>query len=185
MVQEVIRPSEGSTLYKFIESTVHFLKNQKKERLQKKDKKVVKVHLNELGQRLYFVDCSSVGNSHEVPFKTLIDTGAANSLLHISVVNKLGLQFKPVKLVLATATGLDRDAIKGILHLKFAMLTTNNKVIQCCTDFIVTTKLNGLQSILGAEFLMDNDYVEGISKNCLVLGNKDVNIDFILIWLSK
>ena len=87
MVQNVIRPSEGSALQKYIESTVFFLKNQKKERLQKQNKKIVRLHLSQLGQKLYFVDCSSVGSTNEVPFKALIDTGAANSLLHISVVN--------------------------------------------------------------------------------------------------
>ena len=51
-------------------------------------------------------------------FKTLVDTGATNSLMHTSVAEKLGIKYKPIKLRLKTATGVDEDAIKGIAHQK-------------------------------------------------------------------
>ncbi|MEG1725637.1 MAG: reverse transcriptase domain-containing protein, partial [Anaerovoracaceae bacterium] len=173
IVSNVIRPPENSPLSKFHDMSVTYLKDQKRDRAKKAQQKLVGVNFTELGRTLYFIVCSCRGLSKEVPFRALVDTGAANSLLHISVVNKLGLKYRPLKLTLATATGLDDTAIKGVLHLQFALRTGANKIIRACTNFIVTTRLNGLQSIIGAEFLMDNDNVYGITRTALLLGSKE------------
>jgi hypothetical protein len=181
MVQQVIRPKENSSLAQYLDKTVQFLKDQKRDREKKRLQKVIKIMYHELGRKLYYITCSALGSYAEVPFKALVDTGAANSLLHISIVNKLGLRYKPIKLTLATATGLDDTAIKGILHLKFALETRAEKVIKCCANFIVTTRLNGLQSIIGAEFLMDSENVTGISNHSLTLG-PDNDSHKVVIW---
>ena len=152
MVQEIIFPQENSKMGNYVDTTIKFIKEQKKERAQKASLKVVKVHYQELGRKLYFVDTSTTGITpyKEISFRALVDTGAANSLIHMSLVKELGLKYKPAKMVLATASGLDDTAIKGILHLKFALKTSEDKIILSCANFIVTTKLNGLQSIIGA-----------------------------------
>jgi hypothetical protein len=98
-----------------------------------------------------------------------VDTGAANSLLHTSVVNKLGLKYTPIQLTLATATGLDKNAIKGIVHLKFGLITETGDKILCCTNFLVSSKLNGLESILGSEFLFDSQDVESVGRKAMTI----------------
>ena len=37
-----------------------------------------------------------------------------------------------------------------------------------CANFLVTSKLNGMESILGAEFLFGKDEIAGISKNSIM-----------------
>ena len=37
-----------------------------------------------------------------------------------------------------------------------------------CGNFLVTSKLNGMESILGAEFLFGKDEIAGISKNSIM-----------------
>ena len=171
LVQEIIYPEDSSNMGKYIASTIEYIKSDKSERAKKAKEKVVQVHFHELGKKLYFINISTAGTKpyKEIAFHALVDTGAANSLIHISVVQRLGLAYKPIKMVLATASGLDKTAIKGILHLKFALKTKGGKVILCCANFIVTERLNGLQSIIGAEFLMENDFVKSISKSELLL----------------
>ena len=61
-------------------------------------------------------------------FKTLVDTGATNSLMHTSVAEKFGIKYKPIKLRLKTVTGVDEDAIKGIAHQKFYLVTPEGTV---------------------------------------------------------
>ena len=37
-----------------------------------------------------------------------------------------------------------------------------------CANFLVTSKLNGMESILGAKFLFGKDEIAGISKNSIM-----------------
>ncbi len=167
LVQEVIKPEPESQMGKYLDQSILFIKEQKKLRAKKAQEKVLPVHFHDLGRKLYFIKCSTQGKNAEVPFNALVDTGAANSLIHISVINNMQLPYKPLKLTLATASGLDEDAIKGVIHLKFALKSEKGLALLCCANFIVTTKLNGLQSIIGAEFLMDNENVRHISRSNL------------------
>jgi len=175
LVQEIVHPAEGSKMSKYYETTVQFLKEQKKSRAKKALVRVTKAHARELGKQLHFVKCATWGKDpySGVEFSALVDTGAANSLVHIAIVERLGLAYQPIKLTLCTATGRDETSIKGMIHLKFALKTRVGKTLVCCTNFIVTSKLNGLQSIIGAEFLFDDDRVQSISKDSLKFRVRD------------
>jgi hypothetical protein len=169
LVQEMVYPAEGTPLSKYIESSVAFLKEQKRKRAKKLAVKVAKPDRRDLGRHLYFVTCSPFHSDkfQPAPFRALVDTGAANSLIHTSVVNRLGVPYQPIKLSLATATGTDDTAVQGLLHMKFGLRAKTGRVLLCCTTFVVTTRLNGMQAIIGAEFLMDNDAVSHVSKKSI------------------
>jgi hypothetical protein len=119
-----------------------------------------------------------------MPFKALADTGASNSLMHTSVAKRLGINYKPMKLILATATGLDDTAVKRIAHQKFRMRSTDGKIIATCANFIISSRLNGLEAILGNEFLFRNKNVKSISLTRLEMFN-DKNIESIEILSDK
>jgi hypothetical protein len=158
LAQENVYPKEGTKMQKYLTQSVEFLKAQQRARAKKASQKKTKVNLAELGKNLYFVHCyiSSNRTQRDTPIRALVDTGAANSLLHTSVVNRLGLNYKPIKLTLATTIGANSTAIKGIVHLKFGLITDEGKQVLCCTNFIVSSRLNGLESIIRSEFLFDS-----------------------------
>ncbi len=70
--------------------------------------------------------------------KSLVDTGAANSLIQYDIAKKLGLQFEPAKITLKTATGEDKDSIKGITHQKIYLKTSKGRIVGSCVNLIVT-----------------------------------------------
>ena len=94
MIKEVIFLLENSPLDKYIDTTVSFLKDK----IRQKNKKV-DVNLSNLGESLFFAKLclTNKNNSHDV-VRALIDTGAANSLLHESVVRKYKVPYDPVSL---------------------------------------------------------------------------------------
>ena len=96
LVQEIVHPEEGSKMSKYYETAIEFLKDQKRSRAKKTQNKMTKVHFTELGRKLYFLKCATWGRDPLIAthFSALIDTDAANSLLHISVVEKLTLELK-------------------------------------------------------------------------------------------
>ena len=101
--------------------------------------------------------CLTDNNNTHNAVGALIDTGAANSLLHESVVQKYKIPYEPVSLRLCTANGFDDNAIIGKCHLKFIFHDSNNNQMTRCTNFIISKKLNNLECILGAEFLFSED----------------------------
>jgi hypothetical protein len=144
----------------YINSTIEFLKNRQKQKVAE-----TKLNNSTIGNKLYFVKvmfppCTEV-------FNALIDTGASNSLIHSSIVERLKILIKPTQLRLATATGSSSTAITGSAHIKFQMETKDHVNISFCTQFIVSSMLNGLQLILGAEFLLDDTKVTSISTTAL------------------
>ena len=104
LVQEVVNPKPDSNMSRYIDATIEFLKNRQR-------KKVAETKLNNstLGRKLYFVKvmfppCKEV-------FHALIDTGASNSLIHSSVIDRLKIPITPINLKLATATGCKRGVL--------------------------------------------------------------------------
>jgi hypothetical protein len=85
----------------------------------------------------------------------------------------LKIKYEPIKLSLATATGVDNTAVKGIAHLKFKLRTRDGKIIVTCANFIISSRLNGLEAILGNEFLFRNKNVKSLSLDTLEMYNKD------------
>ena len=88
--------------------------------------------------------------------------------MHTSVAEMFRIKYTPIKLRLKTVTGVDEDAIKGIAHQKFYLVTPEGNSLLVCANFLVTSKLNGMESILGAKFLFGKDEIAGISKNSIM-----------------
>jgi hypothetical protein len=70
---------------------------------------------------------------------------------------------------ISTATCTSSDVIIGTSHLKFRLRTENDSPVEFCSNFVITNKLNGLECILGAEFLLDEERVVSISASKLVV----------------
>ena len=64
--------------------------------------------------------------SHEA-INALLETGAANSLIHESVARRLNLDLEPLSMRLCTASGFDDNAIIGKSHAQFILHSKNNK----------------------------------------------------------
>jgi predicted aspartyl protease len=141
-VQEIVYPKEGTEMQKNLDQSIEFLKAQQKERAKKASQKITKVNLAELGRNLYFVNCyiDSNRSNRETLIRALVDTGAANSLLHTSVVNKLGLKYTPIQLTLATATGLTKNAMKSLRPIKSISIDKKGKVVM--TRLVILQILN-------------------------------------------
>ena len=75
--------------------------------------------MSNLGESLFFakICLTNKENTHNA-VRALIDTGAANSLLHESIVRKYTIKYEPVSLRLCTANGFDDHAIVGKCHLQ-------------------------------------------------------------------
>jgi hypothetical protein len=69
---------------------------------------------------------------------------------------------------MATATGTSSNIIMGTCHLTFQLTSNTGQNISYCTNFIVARKLNGMQCILGAEFLLDEQRVLSISATRII-----------------
>ena len=166
IIRDRILPKPGSEYDKYIEQTIREQRDDRK----RKNKKV-SLNVTDLGENLYFIICHTerdILEGQRPTFKTLIDTGATNSLIHISVAKRLNLKITPTKLRLKTATGTDDEAIKGISHIKFFVKTEDGNCNLVCTNFLVSDKLNGMESILGAEFLFNRDEIIGINGKNIV-----------------
>ena len=171
LVQDILKPDDDSPLGKYIESSILFLKEQKKKRLEKAETKINRLDNTELSRKLYFTTCTPWYKKKflDFAFRALVDTGAANSLIHSGIIASLGLKYTPYRCSLTTVNGRDDDSVKGIIHLKFGLVINKGEAILACTNFIVTSRLNGLEAIIGAEFLMDNDIVKSISRDSMTI----------------
>ncbi|RPH78852.1 MAG: hypothetical protein EHM77_06535, partial [Planctomycetaceae bacterium] len=158
MIRDKVFPNLGTKMDIYFDSTIRFLKEKAKEKTQN-----LKVNYKKLNKKLYFM-INSIGNKS---FNSLIDTGAANSLIHAKLANRLNLSYEPTKMTLMTATGTSEDAILGIAHTTVDMYTEEEVGIVICVDFIVTTQLNGLDAILGAEFLFNTPELKGLDNEGL------------------
>jgi len=156
---KTVKPEENSDLDQYINSSIKFLKDQ--QRL----KQSIEVNQCIIGSNLYFIPIT-INQSEEV-IPCLVDTGATNSLLHISVAKHLNLKLSPTNLRLVTATGESENAIQGIAHIDFNFLTDKKEKVTFCTSIIVSSQLNGLKAILGAEFLLDPERVHSITGSGL------------------
>jgi predicted aspartyl protease len=92
--------------------------------VKKKGKNIVSVNVSDLGSKLFFTQCH-IGNDNENTFSALADTGATNSLMHTSVAHRLNIEYKPLKIGISTATGVDNDAVNGISHIRFKLKATD------------------------------------------------------------
>jgi hypothetical protein len=63
------------------------------------------------------------------PFKALADTGATNSLILTSIVNRYNIPYEPMRLGLSTCGGVDDNAIKGIAHMRIKLRTRKGNYV--------------------------------------------------------
>ena len=148
-----------------------YLKNKLKDKVKK-----VNINAIGLGESLFFAKlCLTDNNNTHNTVQALIDNGAANSLLHESIVQKYKIPYEPVSLRLCTANGFDDNAIIGKCHLKFIFHDSNNNQMARCTNFNISKKLNNLECILGAEFLFSDDKTITLDKNNLAIAEKEVS----------
>jgi hypothetical protein len=175
MVNNFISPPLGSDIATYIEQTIRFLKTQHKE-------KAVAARVNNINinRTLPFVSMKIPPLQESI--QCLVDTGAANSLLHSDIAKQLPIKIQATSIKLVTATGSSSTAVQGIAHIYFELSSSPTKTANLyCTTFIVTNQLNGLQAILGAEFLLNPNKVSSISASKLALksNNKTVQIPLL------
>jgi len=164
LISDIIYPSIDSPRSQYIDKTITHLKE-----LSRKTTKKLKINQLFINKKLYFMNvCLNSQLDTDGNINALVDTGAANSLIHTSVAERLGIQYTAMRMVICTATGSDSDAIKGVAHIKVRLQPIKRNVIKTCINFIVTDKLNGMDCIIGADFLMQNDKIEGITKNNII-----------------
>ena len=166
LVNDLIFPPEGSPRDKYIQKTIDDLK----ERSRKKTKSV-KINKLFVNRKLYYINiCVEPGEGikGDSNIKGLVDTGAANSVISLNVVNKFKLNYEKCRMTICTATGMDTESVKGVAHIKFRMKSTKNKIIETCANFIVTDMVNDMECIIGADFLMDSNEITGVTKDSIV-----------------
>ena len=101
LVDEIIYPPENSSISDYIDTTIVYLKNKLKDKAKK-----VNINAIGLGESLFFAKlCLTDNNNTHNTVQALIDNGAANSLLHESIVQKYKIPNEPVSLRLCTANG--------------------------------------------------------------------------------
>jgi hypothetical protein len=162
LCNKIIYLQENSDRERYIMRSIEDLKARAKTK-----NKTVKLNQLLINRKLYFMNiciCTKEMDSTDTNVQALVDTGAANSLIHTKTASRLGIKYEPCKMTLCTATGKDTESVKGIAHTKILMRTTKNKIVSSCINFIVTDKLNGMDCIIGADFLMDDKNVTGVSN---------------------
>jgi hypothetical protein len=175
-IVDTVKPEPNSATDIFISASIQYLKEQQRK------KSVTLNNSFSLGSHLPFADI--LFNNQPLKVKALLDSGATNSLIHTSFARKLKLKVTPCNMSLNTANGSSQNAIKGIAHVTFHLLTSQKEKISFCTNLIVTTQLNGLQAIIGAEFLLDPQRVKSISGKILTVVSKNKDYD-IPVQLSN
>jgi dUTPase len=161
----LINPPHNDPMDTYINTTIEHVK------AVKKLSSVTALNNCTITGNLFFVNIIFEPFSIEV--KALIDTGASNSLMNITLANKLNLKIEPVNLILQTATGASPTAIKGILHEKFYFPLKYGVKLSFCTNFVVSDQTNNFDIILGAEFLMDPTKVHSIAPSHIKVYTKD------------
>jgi actin-related protein len=159
-IVNTVRPEPNTPMYSYLDSTIKHLKD-----LQKKKGQTIELNSCIIGSNLFFLQM--IVNDLQLNIPTLVDTGATNSLIHSSLASKLKLKVHPISMKLSTATGVSSTAIKGLTHAKMSFKLDTGKLAHFNTIFIVSDQLNGLQAILGAEFLLDESRVKHISGSAI------------------
>ena len=167
LCNNIIYPPENSDRERYLLRSIEELKLKAKTK-----NKQLKLNQLFINKKLYFMNiclCTDSMYKTNNNIYALVDTGAANSLIHTAKAKELGLMYKPCTMTICTATGTDSESVKGIAHTNILMRTTKNRIFSTCLNFIVTDKLNGLDCIIGANFLMEDECVLGISNKNLTV----------------
>ncbi len=161
LVSKIANPIPDSPEDIYLSSTIEYIKKKAAQSSKK-----VKLFNTYVGKKLFYVNMTIPPHADEI--LCLIDTGASNSLLHYKIAENFQLKIKPTNMQMATATGTSSNIIMGTCHLTFQLTSNTGQNISYCTNFIVARKLNGMQCILGAEFLLDEQRVLSISATRII-----------------
>jgi hypothetical protein len=166
LCNKIIYPPENSDRERYMMRSIEDLKARAKTK-----NKTVKLNQLLINRKLYFMNiciCTKEMDSTDTNIQALVDTEAANSLIHTKTASRLGIKYEACKMTICTATGTDTESVKGIAHTKILMRTTKYKIESICVNFIVIDKLNGMDCIIGADFLKDDKNVAGVSNMNLI-----------------
>jgi hypothetical protein len=162
LVSKIAKPTPNSPEDKYMDETIEFIKKKAAQQNKK-----IKLYHTHVGKKLFYVNMTIPPHTDNI--LCLVDTGASNSLLHYKIAKKLQLKVKPTSMQMATATGTSSNIIMGTCHLTFQIISSTGQPVSFCTNFIVARKLNGMQCILGAEFLLDESRVVSISATKIIV----------------
>ena len=116
-LSSIIYPEKNSHMDLYYDSTIQFIK----EKLRNRSKKInSEIDVNNViieNKLPFIIVCFNDNKGYHQSFNALVDTGAANSLMHISVAEILGIKYEPLNLKLCTASGEDSDSIVGRAYI--------------------------------------------------------------------
>jgi dUTPase len=161
LITQLINPLKSTDMDEYIKSTISYIKGKSDQNTKK-----TRLFNTKVGKKLFYVKITFPPSEEEIT--CLVDTGASNSLLHHKIAERLQIEMQPTNMQMATATGTSSNIIMGTSHRTFRFTTSRNQPVEYCTNFIITRKLNGMQCILGAEFLLDENRVFAISASKLI-----------------
>jgi RNase H-like domain found in reverse transcriptase/Reverse transcriptase (RNA-dependent DNA polymerase)/Integrase zinc binding domain len=105
-----------------------------------------------------------------IQIPALVDTGSSHCLITVETFQKLkGATFETAHLNMKVAGHVLKNNIIGRTLLPVKFTTTGGSSIVILLEFLIAHVLNGYQSILGANFLMNNSMLAAITPNSLVL----------------
>ena len=173
LIHKTIYPEQNSPIDTYYDTTIKYLKDAQRLKLA-----AVKINSCLTRQALYFAEITI--NNYPQKIQCLLDSGATNSLLHTSVIENMNLDLKPIQLALSTANGTSSDAIKSYAHVNINF-THNQSTHTDCTLMLISSQLNGLQAILGADFLMDPNKVHSFNSVKLTFPTKPIPLSVPVI----
>jgi hypothetical protein len=111
MVNNFISPPPGSDIATYIDQTIQFLKTQHRE-------KTIATRVNNININRTLPFVSMKIPPFQKSIQCLVDTGAANSLLHSDIAKQLPITIQATSIKLVTATGSSNTAVQGIAHIQ-------------------------------------------------------------------
>ena len=90
----------------------------------------------------------------------LVDSGASNSLINRAVLEQLGLNWEPKKMVVSCATNQkDENNVCGVTSLKLKLKLKNDEYTNAKVKLLVLKNTNDFMMIIGADVLFkDKDF---------------------------
>ena len=141
--------------------------------IEQKKAKIVKLNNILNSSTLFFVKaCIDPDSCKNKKFENenitcLVDTGSEVSFINIEIIEKLKIEMLPIKLTLHSATGQNKDAIKGKVHLNIFLKTTKGKILKTCLTFLVIKTEGNIDGIIGADLLLYTKELVSLNSNCL------------------
>ena len=101
-----------------------------------------------------------------------MDTGSSHNLINTKVFQELKIISTPTKMNMKVAGSVLKDNIVGKSIIPITFANQYDEKITIPINFLIANHLNGYQSIIGAEFLLNDQYLTAITLSSLHLCNK-------------